>query len=198
VRAVGVQSFPADDVLVFAVNTFERFSTPASGEIDIFIDVDGDGNPDFDVVSVDVGLLTTGVSNGQAAVAVLQLPSFDIVSINFLTDAPTDGSTLLLPVFMSDLGVTPSKPRFTYFTQFFNLATGAGGEVPGLASFNAFAPAVSTGNFVTVAAGARAIEPVQVDAAEQAQTPALGWLVVNKENRSGADQAAVLRLRRND
>ncbi|MEY2690043.1 MAG: hypothetical protein RL375_4243, partial [Pseudomonadota bacterium] len=199
VRAVGVQSFPVSataNLLVFAVNTFDRMSTAASGEVDILIDSNGDGVPDFIAFSFDNGALTGAGYNGTVVTGVLNLATGRI-RVRFLTDAPNDGSVLLMPVLSSDIGLSPSNPRFTYGAQFFNWDGGAG-EVPGLASFNAFTPAVSNGNFVEVAPGAKAIEPVAVDPIEQAITPALGWLVVNKENRSGSAQAAVLRLRRND
>ncbi|MBK6851921.1 MAG: S8 family serine peptidase [Burkholderiales bacterium] len=200
VRAVGVQSFPAgpdENLLVFAVNTFQRFNTAASGEVDIFIDSDGDGIPDFDVFSFDFGALTTGSFDGRAVVGVQNLRTGGI-SLSFFTDAPTDGSTLLLPVFTSDIGLSPSNPRFSYITQYFNIVDGGGAQVPGVASFNAFTPAISTGDFVQVDPGARAVVPISIDPAEQALTPALGVMVVNKENRSGAAQAALLPLRRAD
>jgi subtilisin family serine protease len=200
VRAVGVQSFPAgpdENLLVFAVNTFQRFNTAAAGEIDIFIDTDGDGESDFDVFSFDFGALTTGSFDGRAVVGVQNLRTGGI-SLSFFTDAPTDGSTLLLPVFTSDLGLSPSNPRFSYITQYFNIVDGGGAQVPGVASFNAFAPAISTGDFVQVDPGARAVVPISIDPAEQALTPALGVMVVNKENRSGAAQATLLPLRRAD
>lgn len=197
VRAVGIQSFPQTptrNLLVFAVNTFDRFNTAAVGEVDILIDSDGDGIPDFDLFSFDLGALQTGSFSGTAAVGVQNLKTGAVV-VRFLTDAPTDGSTLLLPVRTSDIGLSPSNPRFHFVTQFFNLDTGAAGEVPGVGNFNAFSPALSTGDFVDLVPGARALQPVTIDAAEQAITPALGWMVVNRDNRA-AEQAQLLRLQR--
>lgn len=69
-RAVGVQSFPVsatDNLLVFAVNTYGRFSNPAAGEYDIYIDVNGDGIYDFVLFSADLGAAT-----GEAPTARLQ------------------------------------------------------------------------------------------------------------------------------
>ena len=47
IRAVGTQSFDWDgtqNLLVFAVNTYSRWSSPSSNEFDIGVDVDGDGD----------------------------------------------------------------------------------------------------------------------------------------------------------
>ena len=197
IRAVGVQSFPVsatDNLMVFAVNTFDRFNTAAAGEVDIYIDTNGDGVPDFDVFSFDLGALTTGSYNGEAAVGVQNLSTGDI-TIRFLTDAPTDGSTLLLPVYTFELGLSVSSPRFSYQVQSWNW-NGATNVVPGTALFNAFTPAISNGDFVSVASGATALEPAAIDTVEWVKTPALGLMIVNKENHSGPSQATLLRVSR--
>jgi minor extracellular serine protease Vpr len=195
VRAVGVQSFPVsatDNLLVFAVNTFDRFNTAANGEVDIYIDTNGDGIPDYDVFSFDYGALTTGSYSGEAVVGVQNLVTRKI-RIRFMTDAPTDGSTLLLPVLSSDIGLSAANPRLTYEAYAWNW-NGNINVVPGTASFNAFAPAISNGDYVGVAPGGSASVPVTINPAEWALTPSLGVLVVDKENRSGAPQGATLRV----
>ena len=62
VRAVGVQSFPfpsaairTRQLIVFAVNTYDRWSNASTNEFDIFVDVDGDGIDDYIVVGADQG-----------------------------------------------------------------------------------------------------------------------------------------------
>jgi subtilisin family serine protease len=192
VRAVGVQSFPTGNMLVFAVNTFDRFNTAATGEVDIYVDTNGDGIPDFVVFSVDYGVLTAGSSSGQAVVGVLNLAT-NAIRIRYYTDAPTDGSTLLLPVRISDLGLSAANPRMTYQAFAWNW-NGVMNTVPGVASFNAFAPAISNGDYVPVAPGGTATVPVTINPTEWALTPSLGVLVVDKENRSGAPQGATLRV----
>jgi hypothetical protein len=195
IRAVGVQSFPisaTDNLLVFAVNTFQRFNTAAVAEVDIEIDSNGDGKPDYRVISYDLGLLNTGSFNGQVAVVVLNL-STGAIRVRYLAVAPTDGSTLLLPVRASDLGLSAANPRLSYQAVSFNSAGGVN-AVPGTAKFNAFAPSITTGDFVTLAPGARSAVPIAINAAEFARTPALGVMVVDKESASGAPQASLLRL----
>lgn len=194
IRAVGVQSFPYDpttNFLVFAVNTFDRFNTAANGEVDLYIDSNGDGVPDFNVFSFDYGALTSGSYSGEAVVGVQNLHT-GATKLAFFTDAPTDGSTMLLPVLTSDIGLLPSNPRFSYRAYSFNW-NGALNSVPGVASFNAFTPAISNGDYVTVNPGSTASVAATLDRTEWALTPALGVMVVDKENTSGAAQAALLR-----
>ena len=201
-RAVGVQSNvfanpdgSVDSLLVFAVNTRTRFSNPARGEFDILVDIDGDGKPDFDVVAIDLGLVTTGSANGQMAVAV-----FDLIngggSINFLAEAPTDGSTVELPVFASSIGITAANPRFTYTATASDNFDGVTVSLPGKASFNAFSPSVSNAMFEPVAPGGSVNVPITVDPVEFAKTPALGFMVVTEDNAAGSSQAHLLRLGR--
>jgi subtilisin family serine protease len=194
-RAIGVQTNPisaTDSILVFAVNTYGRFSTAATGEYNIAIDVNGDGIPDFLLFSADVGGVETGFNNGQTGTFLVNLATGDEFA-EFNADAPTDGSTVLMPVLASDLGITPSNPRFTYTVFAFD-DTGTGEQVPGTASFNAFQPAVSNAMFVPVAPNKSATVPVAIDPLEIKVTPPLGFMVVTTDNLSGAPQANLLKL----
>ena len=47
-----------------------------------------------------------------------------LVTSQFLADAPTDGSTVLMPVLASHLGITPKNPRFSYAVQAFETSHG--------------------------------------------------------------------------
>lgn len=196
-RAVGVQTnliSGTDSVLVFAVNTYERFSNPAVGEYDIYIDVNGDGVYDFILFSADVGAIELGDANGQIGTFLLNLATHVVIP-EFPAEAPTDGSTVLMPVLASDLGISPTNPRFTYTVHAFDSA-GAGESLAGTASFNAFAPAISNAMFVTVPPNTRADVPVSINKAELRKTPALGFMVVTEDNVSGGSQANLLRLNR--
>ncbi|MEP6549300.1 MAG: S8 family serine peptidase [Gammaproteobacteria bacterium] len=194
-RAVGVQTNPisaTDSVLVFAVNTYGRFSNPAVGEYDIYIDVNGDGVYDFILFSADVGAVELGDANGQIGTFLVDLASGALIP-EFPADAPTDGSTVLMPVLASDLGISPTNPRFTYTVDAYD-SSGAGESLAGTASFNAFAPAISNAMFVSVPPNTSTNVPVTVDKAELRKTPALGFMVVTEDNVSGGSQANLLKL----
>jgi hypothetical protein len=197
-RAVGVQTNPiseTDSILVFAINTFKRFSNAAGGEFDVLIDVNGDGTPDYDLVGIDLGALTTGSYNGEMASALINL-SDNSATIRFLADTPTDGSTVLLPVLASDLGLTPDKPRFTYSVSVFNLLDETSEDLPGSASFNAFAPSITNALFIPVAPNKTKTAQVAIDPTEWAITPALGLMVVVQDNFSGSSQAELIRVKK--
>jgi len=194
-RAVGVQTNPisaTDSVLVFAVNTYGRFSNPATGEYDIYIDVNGDGVYDFILFSGDVGAVETGTANGQIGTFLVNLATGALLP-EFPADAPTDGSIVLMPVFASDLGISPTNPRFSYTMNAFD-STGAGESLTGVASFNAFSPAISNAMFVPVAPDTSVDVPVSIDPVEFLKTPALGFMVVTEDNVSGPGEANLLKL----
>jgi len=201
VRAVGVQTNPVsatDSLLVFAVNTFDRFSSPSAGEFDILIDTNGDGVPDYDVIAADFGWLTTGNSfNGQMVVAVVNLNT-GAAAITFFADAPTDGSIVLAPVFASQIGLSASNSHFTYQVNYFNNFDTTAASVPGTASFDAFNPAISTGMFVPVAPGASADVAFQIVPAQLGTNPTKGLMVVTTDNHSGSSEANLLHVRLDD
>lgn len=196
-RAVGVQSnlipgttaATTDSVLVFAVNSHDRYSTLGEGEYDILIDVDGDGQPDFDLFSGDVGNVTTGNATGQFASFLLNLNTGAL--LQYPIDAPTDGSTAELLAVASDLGVTPAHPQFSYTLSAFD-NFGNEEDVAQTASFNVFTPALTNAMFVPVAPNTAGNVPVGVDTVQLKKTPALGFMVVTEDNESGADQANLL------
>jgi hypothetical protein len=193
-KAVGVQSFPAPDgtgLLAFAIATNHRWSNAAMDEFDVLVDVNGDGNPDYEVVAADYGALTTGSYDGVDAVAVFDLNEGG-GTINYLADAPTDSSTMVLPVDFAQL--TDNNPatslggaanqRITYSVVATGLTDGTVDTSDTSAVFNPFTPAVSTGMFDVLPPGGSATEALTVNSAEQAKSPALGWMVVSHENAS--------------
>jgi minor extracellular serine protease Vpr len=232
VRAVGTSSFDAPTstdtgrkLLVFAINTFSRFSNAATDEIDVFVDVNNDGKDDYDVVGSDLGFLQTGSSDGTPATAVFPIsydkdgkPVFGAPNISFLSDAPTDGTTILLPVrFQStrttglstrnQLCMTPpaavdgqpcldaAHPRFTYHVVSFDRESDFFDVVPGAAKFNPFHSSITTGDFVTVKPDETGTSDVAIDTAEWAQTPALGVMIVSEDNKAGKEEATLLPLK---
>lgn len=203
IRAVGVQSNPlsaTDGLLVFAINTHERFSAfGANGDfvaqMDVLIDVNGDNTADFSLVAIDNGVLTAGAANGQVASALVDLKTGD-ASVRFLADAVNDGSTILLPVLASDLGLSPASPRFAYSAQTY-FPDGSAAPIPGTASFNAFAPSISAAAPIApIAPNSFARATIKIDPAEWARTPARGLMVVTQDNPAGSSQAALIEVRR--
>ena len=194
VRAVGVQSFDftgGDKLLVFAVNTHDRWSTAAVNEFDILVDTGGSPAAEYAVVGVDVGAVTAGSFNGQVGAFVFDLVNGGAV-INFLADAPTDGSTELLPVLASDLGLSSSNGDFSYQAVSFSLEGAGVDQVGGAAGYDAWAPAVSNGQFATVAPGGSTQVPVTFDRVLSNLQKPLGVMVVTTDNASGAGEAALL------
>ncbi|HYM83422.1 MAG TPA: S8 family serine peptidase [Candidatus Dormibacteraeota bacterium] len=198
VRAVGVQSLPGsalgapatDRSLVFAVNTWGRWSTPSSNEFDIAIDTNGDGKADFVVVGFDLGQLLSGSWDG--VYASFTLDSAGNLVDAFYADAPMNGSTVELPTLASDLGLSAAKPTFTYAAAGFSVETGAAAIVPGTATFNAFAPTVSNGQFLSLAPGASQSLGLTLDRRTFDKAPSMGWMIVSLDDANGAAQAELV------
>ncbi len=197
VTNVGVQSFPSDGFMVFAVTTAKPWSTAADGEWDILLDVNNDGVDDYGVIGVDYGLVALGDATGQVASLVINLHTGSILDA-FLAGAPYNSTTLTLPVLIGDLCDTgspclsESNPRFTYHAASYSeLDSAVYDTVDGTASFNAFTPSISTGMWDTVAPGGSATETVTIDSAEWAQTPALGLMILSTDNRSSRETETI-------
>jgi len=196
-RAVGVQAFDHPRFgrfLVFAVNTHERWSSASVIEFDIPIDTKGTGKPNLLLVGADLGLLTGAGFSGQMATAVFDL-STGRGRLLFLADAPTDASTILLPLRASDLGMTADQPRFSYGAQVFRLFTNQVSTIADTAAFDAFQPTVSQGQFVRIAPNGTQTIALSLVPEEFPDAPALGVMVVASENRAGGDQARLIPIR---
>jgi len=203
IRAIGVQSFPipslTNPTIVFAVNTYNRWSNASTNEFDIFVDVDGDGFDDYIIVGADQGAVQTGIFNGVMGSFVFSRRSGG-ASINFLATAPTDSSTALLPVLSSQLCrsgepcLKLSNPRFTYHVAGHDLVKGGSKVVARSAKYNPWSSSISQGDFVTVAPGATKTSTVSVDSVEAKLTPALGVMIVTLDNKSGPDEAQLIKV----
>jgi len=201
VRAIGVQSFPftaTSQLVVFAVNTYDRWSNASTNEFDIYVDVDGDGVDDYIVVGVDQGAVQTGTFNGRMGAFVFSTRSAG-AAVDFLATAPTDSSTALLPVLSSRLCragepcLSAANPRITYHAASFDLINGGSKQVSGSAKYNVWASAISQGGFATVAPGATdSTNVISINSAEWALTPAKGIMVITLDNKSGTDEAQLI------
>jgi hypothetical protein len=200
IRAVGVQSQPGsalggdstDRSLTFAINGWHQWSNAAAAEYDIAIDTNGDGNPEYFVIGADLGYYTTGSYDGVEASFVYDVGAKAFSKDIFEADAPMNGSVIELPVFASEMGITAAAPKFTYSITGLDLITGNVDAVPGTATYDAFAPSVSNGQYVSLARNSSATLPISVNVSLQKATPALGWMVVSLDNPNGDDQAALI------
>lgn len=194
-RAVGVQSFPykGSRLLVFAVNTYRAWASASLYDFEIDVDTTGAG-PNYAVLAIDYGYITSGRFDGRMAAVVFNLVT-GRARVAFLADAPADGSTLLIPVYAAHIGLSAANPRFTYTAASEELYGTLTDAMAGSAKFNAWSSSISQGMFAEIAAGGAASIPVSIDPAEWAQTPALGLMVVTPDNFSGAAQAHLLPAR---
>jgi hypothetical protein len=184
------------------INTWARSTNQSVNEYDILIDNNGDGVVDFFVVGVDLGAVLTGSFDGRFGSFTINASTGEIVGA-FFADAPMNGTIVELPALASELGLsqsttlatrvsqpaTPAREKFSYTVNAFSLVTG-GVDTTATATFTPFNPAVSSGDFASLAPSASATFTLTADGDQQQRTPALGWLVVSVDDAAGAPQAA--------
>ena len=200
IRAAGVQALPGealggaatDRSLVFAINGWGRWSNPSVNEFDIVIDLQNDNRPDFFVVGVDFGAVTTGTFDGRYASLIFDAAG-NLINA-WVADAPMNGSTVLLPTLASDIGLDPAvnSTRFRYAVAGFSIVPPALIDTTNVAEFRSHEPPVSTGQFVPLAPGASGNATVNVDRGKFAGSPQLGWMVVTQDDPNGAAQADLI------
>ncbi|MFL5680808.1 MAG: S8 family serine peptidase [Chloroflexota bacterium] len=201
IRAAGVQVVPAevltgvadpnDRAVMFAINTYGKWSTAVSNEFDIAIYGANKHKPDFIVVGVDFGFVTAGAFDGR--VAAFTIDSANNVVDGWVADGPANGSTIILPTLASEIGQASDNARFTYSVTGFSVEDGSLVDaVAGQASFSAKKPPVSTGDFIQVNPGASATLNVAVDKGKFAVGPVKGWMVVTLDDPNGAAQADLI------
>jgi hypothetical protein len=197
IRAAGVQVLPgealggaaSDRSLVFAINGYGRWSNPSVNEFDIVIDLQNDGRPDFFVVGVDFGAVTTGSFDGRFASIIFDAAG-NVINA-WVASAPMNGSTVLLPTLASDIGLDPAvnSTRFRYAVAGFSIVPEGLVDTTSVAEFRSHEPPVSTGQFFSLSPGGSATATVTVDRGKFAGSPQLGWMVVTHDDANGAPQA---------
>ena len=197
-RAAGVQWLDfggQDQFLVFAVSTHNRWSNAAANEFDILIDADRDGAPDWLLFAADGGLVTTGSVNGISEVFFVDLNAEEpaVIGTGFAATAPTDSSTIMLPVLASDLGLTAGA--FDYTVESGSIVNDGEDAFDGVATFDPTAPALSSGQYETVPVGGKIDVPVAVNGAGFAAQKPLGVMVVVQDNAAGADEALLVKVK---
>ncbi len=198
-RAVGVQSLtvgpdgqavpPSDRLLVFAINTWQPWTAAAIDEFDILINPDSAGQPAYVIGALDHGIATSGTPDGKEGCFILRV-SDDTVTDATFTKGPANSSTVRCGVLASAIGV--SGGTFRYAAAAASLLSPTSYQLPGLASFNPFQPAVSQGDHLALAPGQRADLSLWIDRSAFAASPALGWMVVSPDNAAGPDQTATI------
>lgn len=197
-RALGVHSVDldgGDKLLVFAMNSFDRYSNAARNQSQVLIDKDNDGKPDFIVFAVDSGLIRSKDPDGRNEVYVQDIAKKTTVAAGFMAVSPTDNSTTLLPVKASSLGMTQASGMFSYTGKISSISSSAASDsFDGTARYNAWAPAIQTGQSVEVNKGAKRVKvTAKVESGAFAAQKPLGVMVVVLDNHSGEDEAILLR-----
>jgi minor extracellular serine protease Vpr len=198
VAAVGVQTLPGpvaglaedDRLLVFAVNTHDRWSNASANEYDIVIDVGRDGTVDFFVVGVDLGAVLAGAFDGRFGSFVIAADGSLVDA--FFADAPMNGSTALLPAAASSLGLEEGSSDFSYQTVAFSLEGPAIDVANGLGLFDSHAPGLSQGDFIPLGPGDTAVLTQVVNLPQHNTARSLGWLIVTLDDANGTSQAEQL------
>ncbi|MGV8909935.1 MAG: S8 family serine peptidase [Propionicimonas sp.] len=197
-RAAGVQSFdmPGGKFIVFAVNNFDRWSSPASQEFDIAVDADHDGTPEYVVYSFDSGASAGGDFTGQPQVFIYDVATGKSSTDGYAPVAPTDSSTILVPVNSASIGLDATTGAFGYTVASFTAEDGAASdEFSSWASYDPWARAITDGAYEQVTRNARITVPVTLDpVAFTAQKPK-GVMVVVMDNKSGPKEALLLGVR---
>jgi subtilisin family serine protease len=199
IRSIGVQAIPVEYVvggdpnpsdvgIQFAVNMWDRFSTAAPHEVDIAVDTNGDTFTDYYVISYDSGSMFAGAYNDKIFTFIFD-SSWGFVDY-WYADAPTNGSTIILQLPASEIGVTASSGPISYYAAAWDGFTGVADFTVDSAPFSPFSPAQTTGDFVGVASGAH----VSIPASYQQHQGVLGWMVVTLDDRNGAAQADLVRV----
>ncbi|WP_206079713.1 S8 family peptidase [Propioniciclava coleopterorum] len=198
-RALGVQSFDlgSDKLLVFAMNSYDRYSNAARNQSQVIIDRNNDGRPEFIVFAVDSGLVRAASADGRNEVFIYDVAKKTTSAAGYLAVSPTDNSTTLLPVKASSLGITKATGVFAYTGAIESVASSAAyDEFDGVARYNAWAPAIENGQSVDVNKGSKKAKvKVSIDSRAFAAQQPEGIMVAVLDNRSGADEAILLRRR---
>lgn len=196
-RALGVQTFDSGSgkLMVFAVNNHDRFSNAASDEFDVLVDTNRDGTADYIVFAADSGAYRSGNYDGVTEVFVYQVATKALYSSGYLAVAPTDSSTVLLPVQAADLGLDANSGAFRYTASSYTALGSGSDSFSGWASYDPWRRAVEDGGGATVARNSRAQVNIVVNKADLAQQKPQGVMVAVLDNHSGAAESWLLSLR---
>ena len=176
----------SDRLLVFAASQALGTSTQSTHEIDLAFDTDGDGDPNFITFAADTGLVTAGDSDGTVTAFTVDVKTGDLVDA-WSAPAPANGSTVEMPVAASSLGLKSGAGKISVSAAGFSTVSAAAGDpATGSATFDAYSPALSQGNLVTVKPGrSSTMIPVTVASSALVGQSHPGRLVVSTDDRAG-------------
>jgi minor extracellular serine protease Vpr len=199
IRAVGVQSLPTgldgqplpstDRLLVFAINTWQPWTSPSANEFDILINPDSTGEPTYVVGALDHGLVTSGTPDGKEGCFTLRVSDMTVTDAVFVK-APANSSTVRCGVLASAIG--DASGAFTYGVATASMLSPTSYQLPELASFDPFQPAVSQGEHLALGPGESGALSFSTDRGAFAASPTLGWMIVSADNAAGPEQAATI------
>lgn len=164
-RAGGVQSLPADvcdesaaasdRCLIFAINLWGTFNNASEALYEVAIDLDGDEEPDVYVSAIDLGLVF-GDYYGVTG-SLVNTPGGQVLAAYFAGASP-NGSTILLPVLASDLGLTvkPSARKGVKAKGGGNADPGFGYTAESYVMYDDFGPAGVVAYYDVMTTGLRA------------------------------------------
>jgi len=222
IRAIGMQTLPRealcgsdpigvcgttnDRALVFAINVWGFYSNPSVTEFDVLVNTDGDADPEFVVVGIDIGAVLAGAFDGRFASLVFDAETGDLVNA-WVAEAPLNGSTMLLPFLASDIGVSGLSVRNPFTTLglqalSFSLVPGDAGDedTPDPVSLDDVTAPTRIGLGGLLGSGRGGSSSVLLAPGESATIPAptgllqqtlgaKGWMIVTHDDANGAPQA---------
>ncbi len=201
IRAVGVQTIQGSEVgledddrlLIFAVNFWSTYSTASDLDLEVEIDTDQDGSTDFYLVGLDSGLLFAGEFDG-ATYSLLFDADFELVDI-WPVVAPMNGSTYELMTAASSLGLSDGAAAFDYDTFAYPVIPGGFEDsASGTGHFDAFDPAVSQGDYLSLLQDERVRVTLWIDRTAYIANPAHGWMIVANDDADGRAQADLIHV----
>jgi minor extracellular serine protease Vpr len=192
-RAVGVRTFAADNVVQFAVSTWDERSHPAyPAGFEIAVDSDRDGNPDWLVFQQELG---TFASTGTPAVYV-QSANGGPASAFFFLLADLNSTLREFTVPMSALGIAPGQQFDFSVLAYDNYFSGVVTDSIGTMTYTAEAPRYVLGGVVNgegvVTAGGSTTVPVSVVPGGAAASPSqTGFMLFEYDGATGNEVTLV-------
>ena len=201
VRPAGEASTVPDDRIVdIAISQHGSYSNPARNMFTVSVDANRDGTVDhlalgLDQLFAETGATYTSFYDGFFVAMTSDLSS----STNPLKPsaiepkAPLNGSTVVISVLASDLGISATNQLASLSVQAQSYADDpvVPDTTPSI-TVNLWEPQGRAAWTGELAVGARATIPLTTRASILGETPSLGWMVVCPQNPTGEDQAKLL------